>query len=62
MTIDQALKNALSILDSVLIPASETAKIENVKISVRGVIEAVESTRTAKQHDSDKNQEERHED
>ena len=62
MTIDQALKNALAVLDSVLIPASETAKVENVKISIRGVIEAVESTRIAKQHEADKNQEEKHED
>lgn len=64
MYIEDALRSALSALDAVLIPASESAKVENVKMFIREVIEAVEANRRIKAQEATQKaeKEEGHED
>lgn len=64
MYIEDALRNALGALDAVLIPASESAKVENVKTTIREVIEAVEINRRIKAQEAAQKaeKEEEHED
>ena len=49
MTIDEALNSVLSTLNTVLIPASESGKMEAAKGGIMAVITSVQSARTQEQ-------------
>lgn len=61
MYIEDALRKSLDELNKILIPASESARMENVKIGIANVIVACENNRRAKQK-ADEQKEEEHED
>lgn len=61
MYIDEALKIVMDELKGILIPASESEKMQNVKNGIQGVITAVQNQRTQEQQSTDQ-EEQSHED
>lgn len=51
MTIDEALNIVLGKMDDILIPAKESAKMEDVKGGIRAVIKAVQNDRAKKEQE-----------
>lgn len=62
MYIDQALTGVLGALDTVMIPASESGKVENIKSSIRKVIYAVQADRAKRQEEQETAKEEKGDD
>lgn len=64
MTIDTALSIVLDKLDDIMIPAKESAKIEEVKGGIRAVIASVQNARVQEQQQAQQKEQEekRHED
>ena len=51
MLIDEALKNVLSTLNGILIPGSESGKMEAAKNSIHAVIASIEKARAQEQEE-----------
>lgn len=59
MYIDQALTGVLAELDSVMIPASESGKVEKIRGGIRKVICAVQADRAKRQEEQETAKEEK---
>lgn len=56
MTIDEALNIVLGKMDDILIPAKESAKMEDVKSGIRTVIAAIQNDRAKKEQEGQRNE------